>query len=109
MAIARDIALFVSDISQNSFVLGFTLGAIVTALITGFILSENPRHIPLILRYSKKDSYAHITKRNQHHHYNSSFEEFVKVYSRIRIVFYLLLTSFFIMITTMVVMYRPHG
>lgn len=98
-ASGHDIFLFMSSLLHNPYLLGFLLGLLVSTLVGGLLLSRNPKHIPLILRYSAEESFRHITKRGHHHMYNNSFDEFVTIYLYTRTLFWIATAGFFLMIT----------
>lgn len=106
-AIMFDMQLFFGGVMTSPGLLGFIGGIIISSLIAGLILSRNPRHIPLILRYSSEESFGKIVARNQHHHYDHSFAEFIKVYTRIKILFYVSFTALCLVILAILFWYRP--
>lgn len=98
-SVGYDIAFFFRGLAGNQLLFGFLLGMMTTVFITGFILTENPRHIPMMLRYSQLNSYRrinehrarrHRAKHGDHPPYTDlAFEEFVKIYIRVRVLFLL--------------------
>lgn len=66
------------------FLTGFTMA-------TGFyavIVSENPRHLPIILTKPPAASFQKINRREQNSGYQVSYTAFQHEYNRVRIVFY---------------------
>jgi len=95
-------------VAENNQLIGFFIGFVIAVLITGFILTKNPRHIPLILRYSTTESFARIANQGKHSKvYYTEFSHFLKVYTQVRIVFYVSFIVLCIMIATTVLVYRP--
>ena len=82
--------------------MGFLVGTVITVLLVGFILSKNPLHIPMILRYSRAESFQRIADRNQSGTFDRSFSEFVKVYSQVRALFLIAFISFCLMVVVIV-------
>lgn len=107
VAIAKDIALFAGNIFTNTQILGFLVGFVISVLATGFILSKNPRHLPIILKYSMLESFERIVKREHPRLQHASFENFIKMYVEIRTIFFVALISFCIMVITIVLVYKP--
>jgi len=98
IAIARDLKLFFLSLLVNKLFMGFLVGIVMTVLLVGFLLSKNPRHIPMILRYSSAESFQRISERNSNGTFDKSFSQFGKIYSQIRALFLIAFTSFCLMI-----------
>lgn len=101
-AIIHDIRLFFDENLHNSAVLGFTAGLFTTVLVVGFIITKNPHHIPIILRYSSFESFQKIAARDSSGTFKDSFSNFVKIYTQVRMLFLMTFISFCVMITTIV-------
>jgi len=99
--------VLVSNILSDKLFLGFLTGACMTLLVTGFILSKDPRHVPLILRYSLHDSFLKIAPRDHRGVIQMAFSEFIHIYTQIRILFLLSFIAFCAMVATVAVLYKP--
>ncbi len=99
-AIGKHIALYLESIFHNSSFLGFILGVFVTTVLIGFVLTENPTHIPLMLRYSSFVSFHKINARHPNGTFSMAYTTFVNLYTKIRILFLVALITFFIMVGT---------
>lgn len=105
VAIAKDIGLFFSSLFGNTGVMNFFGGFLVAIILSGFVLTKDPRHIPLVLRYSSFESFQKIAKRDEKGTYKMAFTDFVKFYNRTRIVFFLAAGSFAVMVVAIVFIY----
>ncbi|MFH1946703.1 MAG: hypothetical protein ABIJ23_00885 [Candidatus Magasanikbacteria bacterium] len=102
-AINYDIKIFMLDLLQNKILLGFIFGLLITALTAGFILTKNPKNIPIILRYSSMEAFEKISKRDKNGTYQLAFTNFLKIYTQTRTLLLITLISFFVMVTTIVI------
>lgn len=100
VAITNDIRLFIGDIIHNKLVLGFLGGIVVASLVVGFVLTKNPKNIPIMLRYSMTESFDRISRRDKNGTYQLAFSNFIKIYSQVRILFLIAFISFCTVITT---------
>lgn len=94
LALARDIKIEVSTLFTNKLFIGFLFGFIIAIFILALIVSENPRHIPILLRYDQCKSFEKIHKLNTKFQYDQSFCSFVKKYHTVRTSFYLVVLFF---------------
>lgn len=101
-ATTNEISLFMDSIIHNKSLLGFLFGLVIAALITGFIITKNPKHIPIILKYSSMDAFQKISKRDKNGTYKMAFTKFLKIYTQMRMLTLMTLISFFVMITTII-------
>ncbi len=99
-AITNDIKVFINDMAHNKSLMGFLVGIFIATFITSFVLTKNPKHVPLILRYSAITSFEKISKRNKNGTYEMAFTKFLKMYTQIRTIFMISIIMFFVMITT---------
>lgn len=102
LALTTDMRLFFLSLFQNNVFLGFLLGLVIALLITGFILTQNPRNIPTMLRYSSFDSFQRISSRAKDGTYDMAYSAYLKMYSQIRMLFLIAFIAFCVMITTIV-------
>ncbi len=105
-ALTNDIGLFFSTLFSNSTITGFGTGIIVSTIVTGFILTKDPRRIPLILRYSSAELFQKINPQAPNGVYRVSFLQFLKLYTLIRILFLIAMITFFIMVITITLSYE---
>ena len=104
IALRNNINLSADSFLHNKGFIGFLIGILVTALTTSFILTEDPRHIPLILRYSSLESFSRIAERHENGTYNLAFKSFLKMYLCVRVLFLIALIVFFGMIVAVAVL-----
>lgn len=100
IALTQDIHLFMSSILNNSSFLGFVTGFLITVLVVGYILTRNPKNIPIILRYSAMQSFQKIAPRDKNGTYSIAFSDFVRVYTQVRTLFFISFISFCVMVST---------
>lgn len=106
-ASTQDVALFVSSVLANKLFTGFAVGMLVSVLLTGFIITKDPRRIPLILRYSSMESFQKIAPRRNNGVYDMAFIRFLKMYTQVRTLFLMAFVAFCVMVTTVVLTYKP--
>ena len=63
LAIIKDIAIQMDALIHNPFVVGFFIGLLLALLISAFLITEHPTHLPLILIHNHCKSYEKIEKR----------------------------------------------
>lgn len=100
LAISNDIRLFMNSILHNSSFLGFIAGFLITVLVVGYILTKNPKNIPVILRYNAMQSFQKIAPRDKNGTYNIAFSDFVRMYTQVRTLFFISFISFCVMVST---------
>lgn len=100
VAIAKDTHLFMTDIFHNNLFVGFIIGFVITVLVIGYILTKNPRHIPVMLRYTAMQSFQKIAPREKNGTYSIAFSDYVRVYTQVRTLFLIAFISFCVMVTT---------
>ena len=101
-ALSNDIDLFMTDLLHNKTTLGFAFGLLIATLVAGLIITRNPKHIPIILRYSSMEAFQKISKRDKKGTYQMAFTKFVKMYTELRTLMLMVAISFFVMVTTIV-------
>ncbi len=106
VAITREITLFLFALVGNRMLVGFLLGAVIAILVVGFILTKNPKHIPVILRYSSAESFQKIVRRNGEGTYQVPYSNFIKLHARIRTLFLMACVSFGTMVGTILLTYK---
>lgn len=77
---------------------GFALGFFVSTLVHIFLITDNPRHVPTMLLYDPGVSFQKMQTKNQQGTYTASYAQFVKTVNKVRIVFGLACTLFFVII-----------
>jgi len=100
IALTKDMRLFIMDMLYNKSLVGFITGIIVATLITGLIITKNPKHIPLILRYSTSESFQKIAKRDRNGTYQLAFTNFVKMYTQTRTLFFVSFIALCVVVIT---------
>lgn len=99
-ALISTVRLSLYTLLSSNVLIGFLGGMIITTLVILFILTKDPRRIPLILRFSAADSFQRIAKKNKNGTYQLAFINFVKIYSQVRILSLVSFIAFCTMITT---------
>lgn len=100
IAIAKDTHLFMTDIFHNSLFLGFIVGFVLTVLVIGYILTKDPRHIPVMLRHNAMQSFQKIAPRDKNGTYSMAFSDFIKMYTQVRMLCLIAFISFCVMVST---------
>lgn len=77
------------------FLTGFTMATGFYALI----VSEDPRHLPVILTKPTVASFQTINRREDNFGYQVSYTAFQREYNRVRIVFYVAVAAFLAVVT----------
>ncbi|MFH1789967.1 MAG: hypothetical protein ABH832_02780 [bacterium] len=106
MANSRDMGLFFDNLFHNHGFLGFMAGIIIAVVVIGFILTKNPKHIPIILKYSEVESFQRIAHRDKNGTYLQAFSNFVTLYTRVRTLFLTAFIALSAMIITAMLTYR---
>ncbi len=75
-------------------VLGFGFGFLAATGIYIFLLAEEPRNIPVMLKDDVNASFTKIATRDEHGTYTSSYTNFQKTTSKIKILVYGSLLAF---------------
>ncbi len=105
-AIIKDMRVFLQSFIYNKGLVGFVFGIFIAATVTAFILTKDPRALPIMLRYSQMDSFMKVVekkkKRKKEGTITLPFSKFIKVYTQVRMLFFVAIISFFVMITTVV-------
>jgi hypothetical protein len=78
----------------NPWFWGFSIGLLISTLVHGFILSANPKQVPIILFNSKADSFQKIHAPQKNGSYQVSYSEFAKIAEEVKLVFSLSLFLF---------------
>lgn len=102
IALTRNIRLIFFTSINNGRLLGFLAGAFLTITIAIFVLTENPSHLPIILRYSSTDSFQKIAPKAEDGSYTIGFTGFLKLYTQVRTLSLVAFIAFCIMVTTIV-------
>ena len=107
VASGQELSLFLHDIIHNRSFMGFLSGMVVAVIVVGVVLTKDPRHIPLILRYSPTDSFQKIAQRDSNGTYLMAYSNFVKIYTRVRTLFMIAVIMFMAMFITAMMTYQP--
>lgn len=91
LSIANDIKFQIELLVHNEFVIGFFLGLMVAIFISAFIITEDPRHLPIMLLYNKHKSFEKIMnkKSDSKNDCDHSFCQFARTYYRAKDIVYL--------------------
>lgn len=100
VALSSDTQLFFSKVFAHSLFTGFLSGCIITIIIVGFILSEDPQHIPTMLRHSCPEGFKKIQTKNHMSVCVLSYTKYEKIYLRVRVLFFGSMLAFCVMVTT---------
>ncbi|HLD30980.1 MAG TPA: hypothetical protein VJB41_02155 [Patescibacteria group bacterium] len=107
LALGKDISLFLLSLALNKTFIGFVFGVIIAVIISGLVITKNPKHIPLILRYSSAECFEKIAKRNKSGIYQMAFTNFIKIYTRVRTLFFMAFIAFCVTIATVLLTFKP--
>ncbi len=86
-AVGHEFLIYGARLVHDDLFIGFVVGIVLTTLIIGFVVSENPRTIPFVLRYSFPECFTRASDHFEQNQIqcNLSLGQFNKVYVRIRI------------------------
>lgn len=84
---------------------GFVTGFSTATGLYAFITSENPRNLPAILTKDPQTSFSQLAPRETGGTFEVSYTSFQREYNRVRIVFYLALFAFLILIAIALLRY----
>lgn len=101
-AIFLEIKEFFIALAFNKSFMGFAAGAVITVLITGLVLTKNPKQIPTILRYDSMQGFQRLSQRSENGTFEHSYSGYVKLHAQIRLLAMIAIIAFFIMITAIV-------
>jgi len=66
---------------------GFAVGFLVSTLVHGFLISGNPKHVPVILFNENSASFQKLHKQKKNGLYTNSYSDFLKIAERVKLVF----------------------
>ena len=107
IAIANETQIFLGTFIHNKTLSGFIVGAFITILIAGFIITKNPKNIPIILKYSPMDGFQKIASSDTSGTYQLAYSTYTKMYTEVRMLFGIAFISVCVMITT-ILLTRGH-
>ncbi|MBI5654560.1 hypothetical protein HZC53_02845 [Candidatus Uhrbacteria bacterium] len=84
---------------------GFITGFSTATGLYAFITSENPRNLPAILTKDPQTSFSQLAPRAEGGTFQVSYTAFQREYNRVRLVFYLALFAFLILIAIAMLRY----
>ena len=99
-AILSEMGVFLSALFYNKMLISFLSGIVVAFLVTGFVLTKNPRHIPIILRHSSVESFQRIANRQTNGTYEMSYSDFVAIYTKTKTLFAVSFVAFCTVLVT---------
>lgn len=77
----------IKQIVQYQLFWGFASGFFISTIVHGFLMSDNPRHIPSMLFDDKAVSFQKINARGEDQPYKASFFLFSKNVDKIKLTF----------------------
>lgn len=99
VALAKDTQIFLTGVLSNTMFSGFLTGCILTLIVIGFILSEDPKHIPTMIRYSCEEGFQKISGKDKGSSCILSYHIYQKIHTRVRIFMFLSFISFCTMVS----------
>ena len=89
IALISQSRIFLNELFRSDLLVGFILGFLFATILGGFILTINPRHVPMILRYSISECFQKIDShdKKRYGYCSMNFDHFLKVYFAIRLTF----------------------
>lgn len=108
ISVSSDLKFFFTNVLGSVSIVSFLFGFLISVLIIGFIITENPKHLPIILRYSLFDSFNKIATCDRGGTFKEPYSKFVKLYTRVRF-FFLASVLVFVSILIAVVMLFGFG
>jgi hypothetical protein len=104
-ACSYELTLVAKDLFGNTTFWAFTGGIILSVLIMAFVLTKNPKQVPLILRYSQTDSFMQLAQNQSGQMsdgtYQIPYTAFVKMYHQVKTLFLMGFVSVCVMIITL--------
>ncbi|MFH1537076.1 MAG: hypothetical protein ABID45_03750 [Patescibacteria group bacterium] len=99
-AISKGMSFTIKSILQYQLFWGFAIGFLVSTLVHGFLISDNYKHIPIILFRNRAHSFQKIHKKQgeKGHAFTASFDTFIKTVNKVRFVFALSFLLFMIIV-----------
>jgi hypothetical protein len=73
--------------TANPWFWGFSIGLLISTLTHGFILSANPKRVPVILFNSKAIGFQKLHQPQKNGLYKTSYSEFAKLAEEVKFVF----------------------
>ena len=92
--LAHTIRLTLVAVINHPLMWGFGIGFLASTFIHLFIATDIPHAIPAMISKSPTESFQKIAPRGERGEYLLSFTDFQKDHARVRIAFYLALSSF---------------
>ena len=107
IALIREMGMMTASVLTDKLFAGFIAGVFSTMIMTGFIITKDPRHIPLILRYSVHESFMRVAPKDSRGVIQMAFIEFLKIYTQVRALFLVAFIAFCLMVVTIALTYTP--
>ncbi|PIR73929.1 MAG: hypothetical protein COU35_05135 [Candidatus Magasanikbacteria bacterium CG10_big_fil_rev_8_21_14_0_10_47_10] len=105
ISISADLKFFFTNVLGSINIVSFLFGFLISVLVIGFIITGNPRYLPIVLRYSLFDSFNKIATCDKTGVFQEPYSKFVKVYTRIRFFFLSTIILFVAIVISIVVLY----
>lgn len=86
-AIGTGAFLMLKEIFHYELFWGFALGFFIASIVYGFLVTDSPKHVPLMLFHDKSVSFEKIHERAEGSAYTSSFYDFSKKADQVKKIF----------------------
>lgn len=104
-SVGHAIHLTLVEIALQDATWGFVTGFLAATGIFAVITSENPSHLPILLTRSEYASFNQVAPRSEDGRFTASYTAFEREYNRVRIVFYLALFAFLVVVAIALLRY----
>lgn len=86
-SVTTGMAQSIRGVGQYSLFWGFAFGFLVSTLMHGFLITENPRNVPTMLLRSSADGFEKLHKKGDSGSYEVSYQTFVKTSNNVKFIF----------------------
>ena len=86
-AIFTGLFLVVKQVTYYPVFWGFAMGFFIASVVYGFLITDSPKHVPMMLFSDKSVSFEKIYSRQEGSSYTSSFYDFSKKADQLKKVF----------------------
>lgn len=97
-SITQGLSTTITIIGSYQLFWGFAVGFFISTLVHMFLITDNPRHVPAMLMYDKGTSFQKVNAMTEEGMYKVSYTQFAKTVDKVKFVFGLALTLFFVII-----------
>ena len=92
--------LALDPFTSNTLFIGFIIGLIFAFLVAGFILTENPKHIPAMIKHSGRKGFVKVTGQSVDGTYSCSYAQYLKRQQQVRALFLISIICFCAMVAS---------